>query len=236
MAVTKRTRFEILRRDGYRCYYCGVRGNETGSGLTIDHVTPVALGGSDDATNLVSACADCNAGKSSVPADAATVADIDRKAAEYAHARTIALRALDADLDAEAEYLTGMWDAWDAAAPSYSKGSAPGEIESFASDWFRRGVPLRVVEKAFTIAWAGPARPNQKVKYAGGVVNNMMAGAEDRTRSMVAGDSVVFGSGYDAGWADGVAFAGLLTDERDLVAVHVDGRKNEFWRVMSNAS
>jgi len=48
MAISKRTRFEVLRRDGFRCYYCGTRGNETtGGGLTIDHVVAVALGGTE---------------------------------------------------------------------------------------------------------------------------------------------------------------------------------------------
>ena len=59
MAVTKRTRFEVLRRDNYTCRYC----RSTEHSLTIDHVTPVALGGSDDPSNLVACCRDCNSGK-----------------------------------------------------------------------------------------------------------------------------------------------------------------------------
>jgi 5-methylcytosine-specific restriction endonuclease McrA len=45
-----------LRRDGYKCGYCG-RGDLP---LTIDHVIPKARGGSDDWENLVSACTICN--------------------------------------------------------------------------------------------------------------------------------------------------------------------------------
>ena len=66
MAVTKRTRFEVLRRDGNRCRYCGASAAD--SPLTIDHVLPTALGGTDDPSNLVAACKDCNtAKKSSLP-------------------------------------------------------------------------------------------------------------------------------------------------------------------------
>lgn len=55
----------ILERDGYRCVYCGRTSQETP--LEIDHVEAKARGGSDQSTNLVTACRDCNAGKSDEP-------------------------------------------------------------------------------------------------------------------------------------------------------------------------
>lgn len=39
MAVSKRIRFEVLRRDGYKCHYCHSQEKK----LTIDHVIPQAL-------------------------------------------------------------------------------------------------------------------------------------------------------------------------------------------------
>ena len=56
-------RFEILKRDGYRCQMCGVTAKD-GATLEIDHITPVSKGGSNDADNLQVLCRDCNAGKS----------------------------------------------------------------------------------------------------------------------------------------------------------------------------
>ena len=56
MAVSKRTRFEVLRRDNHTCRYCGQSAPDVK--LTVDHVLPVALGGHDDPTNLVAACKD----------------------------------------------------------------------------------------------------------------------------------------------------------------------------------
>jgi 5-methylcytosine-specific restriction endonuclease McrA len=47
---------EILRRDGYRCQYCG----RVTSHLTIDHVVPRFRGGQHSWTNLVAACPQCN--------------------------------------------------------------------------------------------------------------------------------------------------------------------------------
>lgn len=55
-------RFRILHRDNFTCRYCGARpGSEL---LEVDHLVPVARGGSDEDTNKVSACRTCNRRKS----------------------------------------------------------------------------------------------------------------------------------------------------------------------------
>lgn len=88
MTVSKRLRYEILRRDNHSCRYCGATADETP--LQIDHVTPTTLGGTDDPSNLVAACVECNAGKSSASPDASLVDDVAadalrwRRAMEYA--------------------------------------------------------------------------------------------------------------------------------------------------------
>lgn len=57
--LSAKVRAEVLRRDGFKCSYCGT---EDGP-FDIDHVKPVALGGSDDLSNLTAACATCNRSK-----------------------------------------------------------------------------------------------------------------------------------------------------------------------------
>lgn len=54
-------RFDIFHRDGFTCMYCGRKPPEVT--LQIDHIHPVAEGGDDDETNLVTSCKECNAGK-----------------------------------------------------------------------------------------------------------------------------------------------------------------------------
>ncbi len=54
-------RFEVFRRDGFRCRYCGA--TPVDRPLHVDHVIPVSDGGTDDDANLVTACAECNGGK-----------------------------------------------------------------------------------------------------------------------------------------------------------------------------
>lgn len=63
--VSKRLRFEIFKRDGFRCVYCGA--TPVQAPLHVDHVNPVAAGGDNDPANLVTACDSCNLGKGAVP-------------------------------------------------------------------------------------------------------------------------------------------------------------------------
>jgi 5-methylcytosine-specific restriction endonuclease McrA len=52
------SRYNIFKRDGNQCVYCGNRER-----LTLDHVVPRSLGGRDSWDNLVTACQACNAEK-----------------------------------------------------------------------------------------------------------------------------------------------------------------------------
>ena len=49
----------VFLRDDYTCHYCGARGGR----LECDHVIPVSRGGSNDLSNLVTACKPCNQSK-----------------------------------------------------------------------------------------------------------------------------------------------------------------------------
>ncbi|MEY5098935.1 MAG: hypothetical protein RJA36_1654, partial [Pseudomonadota bacterium] len=58
---SKRTRFEIFKRDGFTCQYCGA--HPPGVLLHLDHIVALAAGGADDEDNLITACEPCNLGK-----------------------------------------------------------------------------------------------------------------------------------------------------------------------------
>lgn len=61
-SLSKKIRFEVFKRDSFTCQYCGKSAPEVV--LEIDHINPVANGGLNDIMNLVTACYDCNRGKS----------------------------------------------------------------------------------------------------------------------------------------------------------------------------
>ena len=56
--VPEDLRWEVYRRDGYKCQHCGSE-----SSLTIDHVFPESRGGTSDPSNLQTLCRSCNGKK-----------------------------------------------------------------------------------------------------------------------------------------------------------------------------
>lgn len=61
MAISKKVRFEVFKRDLFTCQYCGKRPPDVV--LEADHVHPRCDGGSDEMDNLTTSCWDCNRGK-----------------------------------------------------------------------------------------------------------------------------------------------------------------------------
>lgn len=59
--LTNKQRFDIFKRDGFTCQYCGAHG--PGTQLQIDHIEPVAKGGQCESGNFLTACKPCNSGK-----------------------------------------------------------------------------------------------------------------------------------------------------------------------------
>jgi hypothetical protein len=60
--IPKALRFDVFKRDSFKCQYCGSAAPEFV--LHIDHILPRAKGGTNDITNLITSCLACNLGKS----------------------------------------------------------------------------------------------------------------------------------------------------------------------------
>lgn len=56
-------RFLTFSRDEFTCKYCGRTPLEDKVKLQCDHIVPVSRGGKDVLSNLITACEDCNQGK-----------------------------------------------------------------------------------------------------------------------------------------------------------------------------
>ena len=58
VTISAAKRAAVLARDHHRCVFCGCR-----TFLTLDHVYPKSLGGTDAIDNLQTVCQPCNARK-----------------------------------------------------------------------------------------------------------------------------------------------------------------------------
>lgn len=193
MAVSKRTRYEVLRRDNHACRYCG--GMAPDVKLTVDHVMPKALGGSDDPSNLVAACRDCNYGKASTMPDDPLVADVSQRAVEWGKAISDYNAAQMSDRRKRAAYVRRFEKAWDAWrwGPKDDRKSLPKPADWEPTIWqfYGLGLPIYELEDAVKIA-AG----NQMVdvdrtfRYMCGVLWNKVNAMHEGAKSILeAGDA-----------------------------------------------
>ncbi|MDF2895725.1 MAG: endonuclease [Rhodococcus erythropolis] len=166
MAVSKRTRFEVLRRDKHTCQYCGEKAPDVT--LHVDHVIPVALGGSDKPDNLVAACKDCHFGKPSISPDSPLVAAVAERSAEYVLANANRAAHMDADLRAMADYCDEFHLTWD---ESIGSNRLPHDWERSIRTWWSMTVPQSALEYAVSTAASNRDVPfRDKFRYFAGVV------------------------------------------------------------------
>lgn len=192
MAVSKRLRYEILRRDSHTCRYCGASAPDVP--LRVDHVVPVALGGSDEPGNLATSCEPCNSGKSSMPADAATVANVADDALRWATAMEQAADVLlrqDEPKLAYREIFVREWNRW-----GYGEGDGRKKIE-LPSDWKTSLERFRVAGLP-DWAWAeivDASMGNKKVKneskfkYCCGIAWNQVTVIQQEARRLLGATS-----------------------------------------------
>ena len=169
MAVkSKRLRFEILKRDGFRCIYCGATPIQ--SPLHVDHVKPEADGGTDDPANLVTACRDCNGGKSSVPLeqrmDAMFTTEEERERADQVlEYLAIQRRLLDAKKDAELMVL----ERWENLI-----GDWPHNLPQFISKPIKELGISRVLDAVEIVARKNMDGPLDRIRYFCGILRSLV--------------------------------------------------------------
>lgn len=171
MAVSKRTRFEVLRRDGHKCRYCGIGADA--SPLTVDHVVPVALGGGDDPSNLVAACGPCNSGKTSTSPDAATVAQVDEDVIRWHRASQAAIQRMasrTADREAYRQKFNDAWRTWDEKCAFLDDGWM-GTV----TNWHEDGLPIETLIESVDIAMGSRIPAYRVFRYLCGIVKRRLA-------------------------------------------------------------
>lgn len=174
MAISKRLRFEILRRDNHTCQYCGEKAPDVT--LHVDHVKPKALGGTDSPDNLVTACKECNSGKTSSSLDAPLVEAIAQRNLDWevraAHLSAKMRGTLERDKQWCAD-LAYHWEAWTGRLGRDIP--LPFGWQASAYTWAGMGVPLEAAELAIDVAMNAPRiADDNKFRYFAGVLWNQI--------------------------------------------------------------
>lgn len=186
MPVSKTLRYEIFRRDNHACRYCGAMAPD--ARLTIDHVVPVTLGGSDEPSNLVTACSDCNAGKSATPVDAPLVEDIAQDALRWQRAMEAANEIAARELQAAEGYQAEFLDAWNKWTHTYMGKTCtaplPGGWERRIREFMQAGLPLSDLREAVDITM-GKQGVKDEFSYCVGVVRQMLAQRQSIAAEMI---------------------------------------------------
>ena len=188
MAISKRLRFEIFRRDNHACRYCGATAPE--AKLTVDHVTPAALGGGDEASNLVTACSDCNSGKTSITPDAVLVEDVAADAMRWAAAMRAAAELESAKLKSDKglfdHFEKHVWASW-----VHGAGEKPFPLpvswRTSIRAFLAAGLTMAILEECVDIACERSSlRPDDRFKYMCGIAWRKVSALQAEAKAILA--------------------------------------------------
>lgn len=188
MSVSRSLRFQILRRDGNTCRYCGASAPEVK--LTVDHVTPTTLGGTDEPSNLVTACEPCNGGKSATPPDAALVADVASDALRWSAAIHAAAEDMLVDLQARdiaRALFDEKWLDWTYGPDNNRQQVArPSDWAQSVDAFIAAGLPLPVILDCVDTAMRNQkVKPDSTFRYVCGIAWRKVAELQDAAKASV---------------------------------------------------
>ena len=146
---------------------------------------PESLGGNDDPTNLVTACEDCNSGKTSIAPDSPLVEDIDQAAATWNAALAKAQEEAAEQFD-QREALIGafLWS-WEEKLPEFAR--LPDDYEQTVVDFYAKGLSLDALDEAMAITASkrGAISQAQMWSYFCGICWNKLRELEKRAREII---------------------------------------------------
>lgn len=174
-SLSKKTRFEVFKRDGFACQYCGA--HPPSVVLHADHIAPVVDGGGNDIDNLVTSCEPCNLGKgrnslNAIPQSLYEKSAEVREREEQIKGYEFVMAQKRARIDGNAWKIMGLFYPGQSSVPRDSFMSTKRFIERLGFD--------EALESA-EIALVAPTSQNSKFKYFCGVCWNKIraqSGAE----------------------------------------------------------
>lgn len=190
MAIKGRLRFEILRRDGHLCKYCGYGPPDVK--LTVDHVVPTVLGGTDDPTNLVTACSKCNGGKASIMPDSPFVAQAKDDAMRWQVAWTTAVAEATRDGERRKKDIAKVKKAYTAAYRGRydEEPILPEGWDVSIGRWLDLGTPMAIIDKAIAASVGRAIVREKRWNYFAGCCWSMIRDLGDRAKRIAEASGV----------------------------------------------
>lgn len=215
LAISKRLRHEIFRRDNFTCQGCGAKAPDVK--LQPDHVIPTTLGGTDDPSNLQTLCEDCNAGKSATPPDAATVAKVAADAGRWAQAMEAAADQMLGgvkDRDEARAAFDSKWREWSEGRPPLPR---PMGWEMSVDQFLKAGLPLSILLDCVDIAMrARHVKADGLFKYMCAIAWKRVSELQAAARAAVADTAIEEGEPEPNDFQDGqYDLAAELLEELD---------------------
>ncbi len=178
VGLSKKVRFEVFKRDSFTCQYCGAHPPATI--LHVDHIRPVAEGGTNEIDNLITACQPCNSGKGAIPLEAVPDSLTKRKAA--IEEREEQIRGYNEVMERRAARLEGeTWEVAETLSPgavSEDKGFPRTDLISIRR--FIEKLGFYEVNEAAEIAYSKVRRSEyQRFKYFCGVCWKKLRDTQD---------------------------------------------------------
>lgn len=124
--LSKKTRFEVFKRDAFTCQYCGQKAPDVV--LHVDHISPVSKGGGNDLLNLITACVACNSGKGARALSDLSVAEVQKAQLEELRQKHEQLEALIAWRDSSRDLTERKVDEAVRAINGYLSGEEVNDV------------------------------------------------------------------------------------------------------------
>lgn len=171
--ISLKLRFEIFKRDGFKCQYCG--NHPPAVTLEVDHIHPHSKSGKDNLENLLTSCFDCNRGKSdrlltSIPKSIRDTSEEFKERESQLKEYQKLLKRIDnrkkKDISSIDEVFRGYFE---------GKELSPSFKESIKSQFIDH-IPAQVLSDAMEIACVKIQDPNKAVKYFCGIAWGIIKG------------------------------------------------------------
>lgn len=180
MAISKKTRFEVFKRDAFTCQYCG----RTPPAITleIDHMTPKSKGGENAINNYITACFDCNRGKGK-----RKLTDLPAPLKD----KLPKLKEKYDQLKAYNEYLKGEGIFYDKSIcriqktfnEEFPEQNLPARLSPNTIRHFLKNLPISEVEDAMVKACSSMHSPRDTVRYFCGICWNAIRDQKEELKN-----------------------------------------------------